>query len=66
MSNIDDPIYDYISKIMIVENDKREFAGRLVAVLGNELWFENRHGETWMESRRTIDYIGLWVPKYVL
>jgi len=25
MSNIDDPIYDYISKIMIVENDKREF-----------------------------------------
>ena len=54
MSNIDDPIYDYISKIMIVENDKREFAGRLVAVLGNELWFEGRNGRRWMQNRNEI------------
>jgi hypothetical protein len=54
MSNDSDPIYDYISKIMIVENDKREFAGRLVAVLGNELWFEGRNGRRWMQNRNEI------------
>ena len=41
MSNIDDPIYDYISKIMIVEKIKESLQADWLR-LRQELWFEGR------------------------
>lgn len=61
-----DPLYDFLGKLVFVKSFGKKYSARLTTINNDELWFENRHGETWMESRRTLDYIGLWVPKHVL
>ena len=50
MNNINpnfDPISKLVGKIIIVENNEKRFAARLIAALGNELWFEGRNGRRW-------------------
>jgi|WetSurMetagenome_2_1015567.scaffolds.fasta_scaffold03055_6 hypothetical protein len=54
-----DPIYDYIGKIVILKNAERQYAAKLIAVKGNELWLEARNKAVWMQSRKEVLYIGL-------
>ncbi|MDQ1251362.1 MAG: hypothetical protein QG646_435 [Euryarchaeota archaeon] len=54
-----DPINEYIGKIIIVENNKRRFSARLIAIKDNELWFESKTKARWMQSRSEIQYLGL-------
>jgi hypothetical protein len=54
-----DPISDLIGNITIVETPSNRFAARLIAVLGNELWFESKRGARWMQNRNDIQNICL-------
>ena len=58
MNNFD-PISDLVGKIIIAETSENRFAARLIAILGNELWFESRMGARWMKNRREIQNICL-------
>jgi hypothetical protein len=62
MNNINpnfDPISKLVGKIIIVENNEKRFAARLIAALGNELWFESKRGAVWMQNRNDIQNICL-------
>ena len=52
-----DPINSLIGKIVIVETSGKRFAARLIAVNGDELWFEDRTGRQWMNSRSAMQSI---------
>ena len=52
-----DPIQEYIGKIVQVRHNKRQYAAKLIAIKGNELWFEARNKQRWMVSRTVLDYI---------
>lgn len=54
-----DPIYDYLGKILISVDSKGKFAGRLIAIIGNELWFEGKDGRRWMQNRNEIKTLRL-------
>ena len=54
-----DPISDLVGKIIIVETPENRFAARLIAALGNELWFESKRGTRWMKNRSEIRNICL-------
>jgi hypothetical protein len=52
-----DPINSLIGKIIIAETSEKRFAARLIAVNGEELWFEDRTGRQWMNSRSAVKSI---------
>jgi len=52
-----DPINSLIGKIVIVETSEKRFAARLIASNGDELWFEDRTGRQWMNSRSAMQSI---------
>ena len=54
-----DPINNLIGKIVIVETAGKRFAARLIAVNGDELWFEDRTGRQWMNSRSAMQSIAV-------
>lgn len=54
-----DPISLLLGKITIVETPSNRFAARLIAILGNELWFESKRGTRWMQNRSDIQNICL-------
>lgn len=58
MNNFD-PISELVGKIIIAETSENRFAARLIAILGNELWFESKRGARWMKNRREIQNICL-------
>jgi hypothetical protein len=52
-----DPINNLVGKIVIAETLEKRFAARLIAVNGDELWFEDRTGRQWMNSRSAMQSI---------
>lgn len=54
-----DPINNLVGKIVIVETSEKRFAARLIAVNGDELWFEDRTGRQWMNSRLAMQSIAV-------
>jgi hypothetical protein len=60
-----DPINDWIGQIVIVENVDKRYAAKLIAINGNELWFESKIKARWMQARSEIKYLGLAVRQVV-
>jgi hypothetical protein len=62
-----DPLSKDLGTIVVVETADDRFAARLIAIQGNELWFESKKGKHWMKSRTEIISIrpGLQVPREV-
>jgi hypothetical protein len=58
-----DPIVDSIGTIVIVQTTEKRFAARLIALKGDELWFESKRGARWMHNRS--DIIGIFPGKQV-
>ena len=54
-----DPINNLIGKIVIVETAGKRFAARLIVINGDELWFEDRTGRQWMNSRSAMQSIAV-------
>ena len=52
-----DPIQEYIGKIVQVRHNERQYAAKLIAIKGNELWLEAKNKQRWMVSRTVLDYI---------
>lgn len=52
-----DPINSLIGKIVIAETSEKRFAARLIVINGDELWFEDRTGRQWMNSRSAMQSI---------
>ncbi len=55
-----DPLYDFLEEIIFIKRNEKQkrYLAKLIAIKGDELWLESKKGKVWMESRKTIDYIG--------
>jgi hypothetical protein len=58
-----DPIESTIGTIVIVQTTEKRFAARLIALKGDELWFESKRGARWMYNRS--DILGIFPGKQV-
>ena len=59
-----DPLNDFLGKILLIKSNGKKYSAKLTTINNDELWFENSLGDTWMENRRRIDYIGLLDSKH--
>ena len=54
-----DPIYNYIGKITRLRHNERQYQAKLIAIKGNELWFEAKNKQRWMVNRNELRFIEL-------
>lgn len=54
-----DPIYNYVGKLVVVENNGKKFCAKVIAIKGEELWFQGKNSAIWMIARSNVKYIGL-------
>ena len=60
---LDDPIETYKKQLLKCDKNGKSFVAKLIAVRGDELYFQIRNGKILMDRRQNISHIEVYEPR---